>query len=40
MKGHRGGHATVSGFPRTHATYPSHLRSVPFHGWSYCDDQT
>ena len=23
MKGHRGGHATVSGFPRTHATYPS-----------------
>lgn len=23
MKGHRGGHATVSGFPRTHATYSS-----------------
>ena len=23
MKGHRGGHTTVSGFPRTHATYSS-----------------
>ncbi len=23
MKGHRAGHATVSGFPRTHATNPT-----------------